>query len=617
MFWPGIMGEFMSFLPLTVIIVLLSSLFVALVINPVLCALFMKIKKVEPMVDGQAPSELDAVPNDFIYRLYGASLRFSLKHRWLVALGVMAAFVATFMLFAKHNSGVEFFPETTPERIYVNVTLPDGTNLDASNRAVLAAERTLLGRENIDSWSAAVGAGNGNEFSSGGSTPNRSRITVEFKPVEERKTDPKETVAEIRDGVEGIVGADIDVIKENMGPPTGAPINIELVGADYQVLGKIAEEVRSKIEGIAEVVNLKDDFQAGRSEITVHVDPNAASAAGLNTQDIANTVRMAIAGVDASVFRDEADEYDIVVRLNEDSRNSIEDLRDLYVKNKDKDLVPITEVATIVVERGYGSIRHVDTDRVVTVSADVTDSQIADAKLKEVQKVLDAELELPAGYDLRYTGQNKEQADAQAFLTKALLAALFLIALVLVTQFNSVIQPFIIMCSVVLSLLGVLWILMLRHQPFGVIMTGVGLISLAGVVVNNAIVLIDYINQLKARGMGSTEAITTAGMVRFRPVMLTAVTTILSLMPIVLGFSLDVKNLKVVVGGTSVEMWGGMGNAVAAGLTVATLLTLIVVPVMYSATDSITDLLLRRKRRPSPPPTAETPLTAEGTSEPA
>jgi multidrug efflux pump len=358
-------------------------------------------------------------------------------------------------------------------------------------------------------------------------------------------------------------------------------------------------------------VNLQDDYEAGRSEITVIVDREAAASVGVDTQDVANTVRAAVNGMVATKFRAEDDEYDIIVRLPERSRDAIEDIGNLRVATRLGEDVILSSVAEVTVERGFGSIRHVDGDRVVTITADAGEGVNAQALLMTVQRELSRAYDVPPGYDLRYTGQNRDQEEAQAFLGKALLGAMFLIFITLVTQFNSLLQPGIILISVILSLLGVLWILMLRQLPFNVIMTGVGIISLAGVVVNNAIVLIDYINQLKARGITSKEAVIAAGLVRFRPVMLTAVTTVLSLMPLVMGFSIDFRAGGIVYGGSSVEMWGPMANAVVAGLVVATMLTLIVVPVMYSTIDGLKYFVTVHILRREPDPTLVNPRPAK------
>jgi multidrug efflux pump len=600
LFWPGIMGGFMMYLPLTVIIVLCSSLFVALVINPVICSRLLRVKKrdVGPLPEGPQ-GEIDALPNNLLYRAYRATLAFSLRRRWVVGLGVLGAFVGTFMMYGRMNAGVEFFPHTTPEEFYINVRLPDGSNLDASDEIVRHIEQVLGGLANVEVSVADVGAGSGDQasFGSGGTAPHRSRLTVDLLPPEEQVENAFDTIHQVRLATAGLVGAEVEIQTEGMGPPTGAPINLEIVGNDYERVGQVAQDLRLLIREINGIVNLRDDYEAGRPEITVLPDRAAASLLGISTRDIATTVRTAVNGTEASKFRDQVDEYDIIVKLPRERRSSLEDIERLMLRTSSGELVRLTEVATVRVDRGYGSIRHVDGDRVVTLSADVVPGVNEAAVLQAVQRRIGEAYAAPAGIDVRYTGQNRDQAEAQQFLGQALLAALFLIALILVTQFNSLLQPFIILASVILSLLGVLWVLMLRQMPFNIIMTGVGIISLAGVVVNNAIVLIDYINQLKARGMASRDAILAAGLVRFRPVMLTAITTVLSLLPIVLGFSLNARTGEIVWGGTSVEMWGPMANAVVGGLIVATALTLVVVPVLYSTIDSLKALFSFRRLR--------------------
>ena len=593
LFWPGIVGEFMSYLPLTVIIVLCSSLFVALVINPVICSVLLRTKR-GGVAAAEAPRDkVEGLPSNFVYGAYRAVLLYSVRHRWVVAVLTIGAFVGTFVVYGRNNGGVEFFPETTPERFFISVTLPDGSNLDSSDRVVRAVERVLEDEANIANWVAEVGAGGNDLMSGGGGAAHQSRITVELLPVDERIESPYDTIARIREETAGIVGAEIEILKEDSGPPSGPPINIEVVGDELTELGAAAQELRELIRGVEGVVNLTDDLSDGRPEISVIVDRDTASTVGADLREIANTVRMAVAGMDATVYREATEEHDVVVRLPERYRDSVEDIARLRIRTVAGVYVPLSEVADIDVRPGFGSIRHLEGDRVVTVSAEVAEGYNADALLAGIQAQIGADVVLSPGYEVRYTGQNQDQKEAEAFLSKAFLGALFLMALILVTQFNSLTQPMIILASVLLSLLGVLWVLVLRQLPFNIIMTGVGIISLAGVVVNNAIVLIDYTNQLKARGMSSKEAVVAAGMVRLRPVMLTAITTILSLMPIVLGFSIDVANTRIVFGGTSVEMWGPMANAVVAGLAVATLFTLVVVPVMYSGIDSGKDLLGR------------------------
>jgi len=613
-FWPGIMGQFMSFMPVTIIIVLLSSLFVALVINPVFCALFMAMPRPTGIEDPDE-AELAALPRNFLYTAYGAVLRAGVRHWWVVLILAALAFAGTIAAFGKYNAGVEFFPETTPERAFVNITLPDGSNVEASDRIVQMVESILAQEQDILNFVADIGAGNGGQmdFGAGGTAPHRSRITIDFVDRELLHDNPNTILERIRSQLVDLSGAEFEIQKEQGGPPTAPPINIELSGPNNEQLGALTTAMVQIINGVDGVVDLKDNFEAGRPEITVNVNREEAARVGVSTSAVANTVRGAINGLEASTFRDDEDEYDILVRLPEQQRNEIEDIASLQVANDDGIRIPLTEVADIRVGRGYGSIRHIDGDRVVTISADVAPGENSNELLSEVQERIAAELPVPAGYRVSYTGENEDQAESAAFLGNALLVGMFLIALVLITQFNSISQVGLIMVSVLLSLIGVLWILILRQQPFSVIMTGVGVISLAGVVVNNAIVLIDYTNELRSRGIPTQRAVVQAGLVRLRPVLLTAGTTALSLMPTVLGYSLDAKNLRLASGGSSVEMWGPMANAIIAGLVVSTVLTLLVIPALYNGFDQTGGFLKRVFRGRA---SADSPLKPKRTTEP-
>ncbi|MFT5993216.1 MAG: multidrug efflux pump [Flavobacteriales bacterium] len=593
LFWPGLMGEFMYYMPLTVVVVLCSSLFVALVINPVLCSQFMALPTPDASGRIEERDEIESLPDNAFYRGYRSLLEFCVRYPPVIMMLAAAAFVGTIVTFANAGTGVEFFPETTPNEAYINVTLPDGSNVEASDRIVRQVELLLLDEPNIENFVCDVGGGNGDQmnFGAGGTAPHRSRITLDFIEYGDREEDVNLTLERIRDQLTDIAGADFDIVKAANGPPSGAAINLEIVGDNYDELGRIALEMVQLIQEIDGVVNLNDDYEAGRSELRVVVDREQAARVQVNTRDVANTVRAAINGIEASTLREGDEESDIVVRLEEPFRDSLEDVGLLIIIDKDGNQIPLTEIATVSVGRGFGSIRHVDGDRVVTISGDTAEGFQDAAVLAEVRERLAADFNMPPGYEIRYTGQNQDQAEAQEFLSRALLAGLFLIALVLITQFNSIMQPGIILASVLLSLLGVLWNLILKDAPFSVIMTGVGVISLAGVVVNNAIVMIDYVNQLKERGTPPRQAVVNAGLVRLRPVLLTAVTTALSLMPTMLGYSIDFqksidfRNWSIVQGGTSVELWGPMANAVVSGLAVATLLTLVVVPALYRAVD--------------------------------
>jgi multidrug efflux pump len=322
-----------------------------------------------------------------------------------------------------------------------------------------------------------------------------------------------------------IPGAEIAIEKERMGPPVGAPVAVEVSGDEFCRSGELAARVRRELAAIPGVTDLRDNYRVGRPEMRLSIDRGAAKRVGLSTQAVAGAVRTAVAGT--------------------------------------------------------GAITHIDQELVVTIEGDIAEGFNENDVRERVNAYL-AQAEMPPGYRLRLGGADDEQRKTERFLSRAFLVSIFLIGLVLVSQFNRYDLPFIILSSVVLSMVGVLWGLIITGTPFGILMTGVGVISLAGVVVNNAIVLLDYVEKLRAQGMSLNEALIDAGVTRFRPVMLTAITTILGLVPMAIGISIDFAELRVLFGGQSAEWWGPMAVAVIFGLAFATLLTLVMVPLMYS-----------------------------------
>jgi len=396
----------------------------------------------------------------------------------------------------------------------------------------------------------------------------------------------------LREALADFTGAKILIEKAEEGPPTGKPVNIEISGDDFNVLGDLSDAIQERIRNTPGLVDLQDDYDRGRPEIQVIPDLEKASRLGLRTLDVASTVRTAIHGDDVSKFRVGEDEYDIVVRLDQPARKNVEDIEDLSVFYEGKN-IPLMAFADVVYTTSLASINRIDAKRVVTVSADVATGYNGNAVLAQVKKTL-ADFTVPPGYQLDFTGESEDQEEAIAFLSDAFSIAIMLILVVLVTQFNSVTTPFVIISSVLLSLMGVFIGLLVAQLPFGIIMTGVGVISLAGVVVNNAIVLLHYVIMLRNQGKEKLEAIVEAGRTRFRPVLLTAITTILGLIPLTTGFAINFGRLfsgdfthAVAVGGDSSAWWGPMGVAVIFGLSIATFLTLIVVPVMYSTVDPV------------------------------
>ena len=575
LFWPGIMGEFMGYLPMTLIMALSASLFVALVINPVLSARYQKVKI-------NNPSKKHAARQPAVKTFYLFLLKWSLRHRWVVIVSAVVLLISAILVFAFFGKGTEFFPDTEPRRAYVNIKMPEGTNLDASDKLVAEIEKIVSEYEDIRYVIANIGAMGGDPFSQGGTGTHISRIVLDFKDFHDRSRPSSEIVKEVRQRIlKAVYGAEVQVEKEEEGPPTGPPINIEISGEDIHMLGELSARARKVIKDIPGLVDLKDNFVKGKPEIRVRVDKEKSALMGLDTYTIAYTVKSAINGVKAGVFREGKEEYDIIARLPERERKSIKSLKRITVSGPQGEPIPLTSLADVRLGSGVGAIMRLDQKRVVTISGDVS-GRLANDVIRDIDARLLQQIDWPKGYGFRFTGEQEEQAKAQAFLSKAFFACIALIMLILLTQFNSLITPLIIMASVIFSLIGVFIGLLVTGTAFGIIMTGIGVISLAGVVVNNAIVLIDYINQLIAKGLSSTEALLRAGAVRFRPVMLTAITTILGLLPMATGVSFDFKKMAFDIGGESSQWWGPMAVAVIFGLGFATLLTLILVPVLCS-----------------------------------
>jgi CzcA family heavy metal efflux pump len=575
MFWPGIMGEFMFYLPETVIIVLTASLFVALVINPVLSAMYQRVKPLP-----QERQEASREP--WVKRVYLRFLTWSLDHRLTVVFTGLILLVSSVAGFALFGKGTEFFPETEPRRAYVHLKAPVGTNLDASDQLVSQVERVVSEYPDIRYVISNIGSVGGDPFEQGGTGTHINRVALDFKDFHERSKPSSEIVKEIRERLLGTIkGAEVQVEKEKEGPPTGAPVNIEISGPDILVLGGLAHGVREKIKDIPGLVDLKDNFVKGKPEIRVRVDKEKAALLGLDTYTIAYTVKAAVNGVKVGVYREGKDQFDIMARLPEKDRKSIESLKRITVSGPRGEPIPLTSVADVSLTTGVGAIQRMDQKRVVTVSGDVS-GRLANDVIRDIERRLKGDFSWPRAYSYRFSGEQREQEKAQAFLSKAFIAAIFIILFILLAQFDSFAAPMIIMTSVLMSLIGVFMGLLVTGTAFGIIMTGIGVISLAGVVVNNAIVLIDYYKQLLARGTPSREALVRAGLTRFRPVMLTAITTLLGLLPMATGVSFDFKKFAWEIGSESSQWWGPMAVAVIFGLGLATLLTLVLVPVLCS-----------------------------------
>jgi len=652
MFWPGVVGEFMKYLPLTLIVTLSSSLFVALVIVPTLCGMFLrpegapKRRMTRParwLALGAAAlvflviavrNVLAAVLLGFtiaaVYLLhrfvldrlgrafqarglpilvdrYERSLRWALDHRSVVVGACVVAFVGSFGLFIPFNHGVEFFPESIPpEQIIVDVEAPVGTRVaftDEIARTLEAEVRGLGGYDDVESAVTTSGAAGGYIMLGGSSAEHEARITLSMVDYQKRRQDSFRTLAFFQENLgTDVTGADIRIEAPDHTPGGGAPVSIEVVGPDPVVLKRLSDQVLAILRNApvaTRLVGMKSNLNEARPELSVHVDRERASLYGLSTVEVGNAIRGAIQGVEAAKYRTGNDEHDIVVRLAEPHRNELSALQDLVVVSDGGAQIPLLSVARWEISEGLGSIVRKDMDRVAAITSHVRAGHNQNAVVAEVQATLADFVadRLPPGYQLRYTGQVDDQAEAQGFLITAFGIALMLIAFILISQFNSVVKPLIILSSVIMSTVGVILGLLIFNMPFVIIMTGVGIISLAGIVVNNAIVLIDYIDLLRERdGVPRHESLVQGGITRFRPVVLTAITTALGLVPLAIGLNLDFFGLygalspDIYWGGVQAAWWAPMAIAVVVGIIFATVLTLIVVPVLYSLVDDLTDI---------------------------
>lgn len=633
-FWPGIMGEFMKYLPITLVITLSSSLFVALVINPALTAIFIKLKggkqphtasidadKVQSQ--GERPVEIKG----FLLKIYVKLLRQALNHRITVILISFACLIIFFQIWfltVGIKKPVEFFPEIDPKSFYVNIDTPEGANLEYIDHIVKKTEMAIIGAlgsfgalplgkilpgsyeaaytpkqhekaggetfdgpgdlSNIDHvYAKSVEiSGAGMAFSPNSPT----HIGVQFIDLKDRKRSARESMEEIRKRVKGIPGAKLTIAEAEEGPPTGAPINIEISGDDFHVSGEIAKKIRAIIAQVPFVEDIQDDYVEGIPSIRINIDRQKAALFNLTTSIVGFAIKTAYNGLNISTYREGDEDYDISVILDRADRSVMDVLYKLMLPSPSGQLVPLTTIASIDYSGSIGDIVRINHDRTVTVKANVDETQIPGPVARQQAEELLKDFPLPAGYRLQFTGEFEFQKEAEIFLMKAFLIAIFLIFLILVTLFNSVAQPAIILTSVILSLGGAFLGLTFIKAPFGIIMSGVGIISLAGVVVNNAIVLIDYTNKLIDRGMAITDAVVAAGATRLRPVILTAITTVLGLLPMVTGISFDFHKMSMSYVSESTQWWQSMAIVVIFGLMIATVLTLVVVPTLYSLLES-------------------------------
>ena len=687
--WPGIMGEFMMILPITLSVVLGSSLFVAIFFNSVLVSQFMSIEdKDMPLHKIVRTTIIMAVigililifGGDYsglgslmvftaimlwVYRLilrkwantfqnrtlvklenwYERQLRRALsgKKPYILSIGTFIMLILAFVTFgaslATQRTKVEFFPDNKPNQIIVYIEYPQGTAIEKTNAITKEIEKRVYdvlddgqykdGNYNflVESAVSQVGEGAGNPQTDGGSSaemPHKAKITASMREYKYRRGEDSELLRQkVQKALVGIYpGVLISVEKDANGPPAGSPINIEIEGTDYNELIATAEKMREFIntKNIAGIDELKIDVNKDKPSMQVVVDREKAGELGISASQVGQQLRNSIFGAKAGIYKEDGDDYDIYVRFNEENRYNTNALFNQNITFRDNTgqlkSIPVSAVARHENNSGFSAIKHKDTKRVVTVYSALSPGYTdAGAIVTQIQNEMKSYEGLPQDIKIDYTGQIEEQNKQMTFLMGAFFTGLGLIFFILIFQFNSISKPAIIMLAIFLSFIGVFGGIVITGSAFVIMMTMVGIISLAGIVVNNGVVLLDYAQLLIDRKKNDLalnnddflenedlyESIVKAGKARLRPVLLTAITTILGLIPLAIGLNINFFTLfadfdaNIYMGGDNVVFWGPLAWTVIYGLLIATFLTLIVVPILFFLSMKL-KMWLRQKR---------------------
>ena len=674
--WPGIMGQFMVILPITLSIVLGSSLFVAIFFNSVLVSQFMKTEdKDMPIKSIIRLTSIMMIIGLLIfffggtYNALGTLIIFTAVMLWVYrfvlrkaanyfqkntlvslenwyerqlkkALSGWRPYILVFttilllvgavtifrMSIESQRTKIEFFPDNKPNQIVVYIEYPEGTDIEKTNQITEEVEQKVYSVLNQDMYTtnaynymvesvvSQVGEGAGNPQTDGGSSaemPHKGKITASMREYKYRKGEDSEILRQkVQAALVGIYpGVLISVEKDANGPPTGAPINIELNGENYEELILTAERMRDYLntQSISGIDELKIDVNKSKPGMQVLVDRKKAGELGVSAGQVGQQLRGAVFGNKAGIYKKDGEDYDIYVRFNKEDRYNKSAVFNQKITFRDPATgkikeIPVSAVARQTNSSGFSAIKHKDVKRVVTIYSALSPGETdAGAVVEIIQNSMKSFSNFPEGIKIDYTGQIEEQNKQMTFLVGAFITGLLLIFFILIFQFNSVSKPGIIMLAIFLSFIGVFGGLVLSGAPFVIMMTMVGIISLAGIVVNNGVVLLDYTELLIQRrkiqdGVSEAaylpltslyETVVKAGKARLRPVLLTAITTILGLIPLAIGLNINFFTLfsefdaNIYMGGDNVVFWGPLAKTVIYGLLIATFLTLVVVPILF------------------------------------
>ncbi|PKP20545.1 MAG: copper transporter [Bacteroidetes bacterium HGW-Bacteroidetes-21] len=645
-FWPGVVGKFMFFIPVTLIITLFASLIVAYIINPVFAVQFMKHDDEEQTVNrrklwrnviiiftigvlmwliswrgfGNFLFVMDLLY--ITYTFWGHKMLSTFQYKTLPRImnryerllawairgrrpfqlfwGMIVLLFFTVVLIGVVKPKVIFFPDNEPNSVWVLMEMPIGTNVnttDSITRVIEGKVNNVLGNNNpiVESIITNVAKGaSDSPFDNTTVKSHKSKISINFVEFSNRNgASTGVYIEKIREALQDIKGVRISVEKNKMGPPTGKPVNIEITGEDLDKIIKVASEFQHQLEAnkIPGLEEIRSDFNMGKPEIIVQVDREKANRQGITTAQVGSEIRTAILGKEVSKFRENEDQYPIQLRYQENIRENIDRLMDAKIVYRDMNSGLLRQIALSTVAdkkyiNNYGGIKRLNLKTVISISGNVKTGYTANEIVAKINTLIE-KFPKTDGVEIITTGEQQDQKESMGFLMKAMLLAVLLIVFILIAQFNSFSRMAVIITEVVFSLIGVLLGFMIFNMSISIAMTGIGIVALAGIVVRNGILLVEFTDVLKAKGMPTRKAIIQAGKIRITPVLLTAATTILGLIPLALGISIDFVSLftdfdpQFHMGGDNVMFFGPLAWAIVFGLTFATFLTLVMIPVMY------------------------------------
>jgi HAE1 family hydrophobic/amphiphilic exporter-1 len=587
-FVPGIAGVLFEDQALTVTFSLACSLLVALTLVPLLCSRFLRLESERRERRVQWTYNLSCKVGlcmEKLDRFYQGVLNWALDHRKTVILAVLAVFIASIsIIWPFRLVGTEFIPDMDQGELILSAETPPGTSLEVTEQAVSRVEQIIMDEagEELDALYTTIGSGEGIAALFSGEGSHSAAVTLELPPAAERNRSQKEIEQAIKQrlvdvpGIRTLSGEDPGAAMMGFG---GTPIVVEIYGHDRDTARRLADQIKAIVEGVEGTIDVQTSVEEANPETQIIIDRSRAHALGLNVGSIASAVKANVYGTVATRYREGGDEYDVLVRLREDDRRTKDDVYNTSIVSPMMRQVPLKNVASLRMAEGPVTIDRKEQERLVTVTADLKGRDLGSvtrdlrAKLKS--------LKVPEGFIVSIGGSAQEQMESFRWLGLALIGAIFLVYAVMASLFESLVDPFIIMFTFPLAIIGVIWMMFFSGTIFSII-AFIGVIMLAGIVVNNAIVMVDYINQLRDGGMELREAVVQGGRTRLRPILMTALTTILAMTPLALGV------------GSGAEIRYPMARAVVGGLTASTVLTLVIVPVLYTIFENLAD---RRKER--------------------